>query len=573
MRFEYRYLVFGNTATSNAQTPLDCHVNCGFVRLKISHSCLSVGIIPITYLMKPSRPAVVMAPSVAWILVFVPALIYFLSTRLPSLGFWNELGEPVSVDLWIPSQKNASMDDACSKLSESLYLATSSSCLDHQSSESVSSVPLRYPLQLVHATGLKDVVDIIWRHDSELGRGYLLISESSGHGRIWRWEVGGGPIAIGRTLHLDDSGCRSPHCVEQYLTSGTEQVSSAEPNGSGAMALDFHRAGNPSDHSSGEGLLVVAEWGEGRIVRLEANGARTPLIMHIPCIDHCQRTDEASSSPCSQRIPNSRRMVFTPTGDLIVAVNFESAVGECRTNGASSLDMDPSVVQEDTPPKMSTAALIVLSGAVHVEPLSSLQASREAHGWSAIQNHNHSIHALVSDPSIAWIGGIAIASPTKLYGCAKVLQATDESFRVVIFEIPMGDEDDDNDDEDDDDTGSNSAKDMTERGTLKILFDITEHGPTFQETGAIAVGKSGRIYVSVVDGVLILDITAGGVIGKIRLPNAESPSALTLGGDRYLYVASGSSLYRIRTKDEPIALPTNRVTKRSTSKNTKMAKG
>ncbi len=27
--------------------------------------------------------------------------------------------------------------------------------------------------------------------------------------RIWRWEVGGGPITIGRSLHIERNGCRS----------------------------------------------------------------------------------------------------------------------------------------------------------------------------------------------------------------------------------------------------------------------------------------------------------------------------------------------------------------------------
>jgi hypothetical protein len=31
--------------------------------------------------------------------------------------------------------------------------------------------------------------------------------------------------------------------------------------------------------------LIVAEWGEGRITRLEENGARTPLIIDVPPIE------------------------------------------------------------------------------------------------------------------------------------------------------------------------------------------------------------------------------------------------------------------------------------------------
>ena len=71
------------------------------------------------------------------------------------------------------------------------------------------------------------------------------------------------------------------------------------------MTIDFYG----KEHAS-EGKLVVAEWGEGRIVRLEENGARTPLLMHVPC--ECK-------TKCA--LPNPERMVYTPTGELIVVVN------------------------------------------------------------------------------------------------------------------------------------------------------------------------------------------------------------------------------------------------------------
>jgi hypothetical protein len=507
--------------------------------------------------MKSLYSVVLVHPSLAWLLVFLPALVYFLSTRLPSLGFWKELGEPVTFDIWIPSRLGGVNESAlvCSKLSEAFYFTSNPSCSDPESDGSLtSSLKLRYPLQLVQSVGLTNVVDMIWRHDSELGRGYVLISESSGNGRIWRWEVGGGPIAIGRTLHLDESGCRSNRCTEQHYIKVDDHVP-IESKGSGAMAIDFYRAGNPLDHGISEGLLVVAEWGEGRIVRLETNGARTPLILQIPCMDRCPSTIHVEPrASCTQRIPNSNRMVFTPTGDLIVAVNYERAAGECRISDASS-DNDQPVVEDSI--TKSVASLIVLPGAVHVEPLPSLQMSREAHGWEKIQNHNHSVGVLFSDPSILWIGGIALASPTKLYASATIFKGVDEPYATVIFEVLIGDDDDD------DDVDDSSTDKMKECGTMKVLFDISEHDPTFQTAGAISVSRSGRIYVTVADGVLILDSIAGGLIGKIPIPK-ESPTALILGGDGYLYISSRSLLYRIRIKDRPIALPTNRVSKRFT---------
>jgi hypothetical protein len=489
-------------------------------------------------------PVVQIHPSLAWLLVFLPALGYFLCTRLPSLGFWNELGEPATNFIAIPSTfgKNESMV-ACTKLSDIFYLTSGASdCASTVDPEhSLSSVSLRNALQLVQGTGLKDIVDMVWRHDSELGRGYLLLSESAGHGRIWRWEVGGGPIAIGKTLHLDDAGCRSNQCT--LSNTETDQRISNKRKGSGAMAIDFYRAGKPSEESTSEGLLLVAEWGEGRIVRLEENGARTPIMMHIPCVDRCQIEKEQDKS-CVQRVPNSNRMLFTPTGNLIVSVNFDNVVGECSIHDTPLLNNDNAISTT------SSSSLLLLQNAAHIQPLPSLQISRQAHSWDKLQNHNHSISFLFSDPSIAWIGGIALATPTKLYGSARIDQVNGTS-SIVIFELSIAEDEDDLDD-------MNHNK-KTEQGKMKILFDITEYIPKLQSSGALAISKYGRLFVALHDGVLILDPSVG-VIGKLPVPG-QVPTAVILGGDGYLYICSSFSLYRIRIKDKPVHLPTNQVTK------------
>jgi hypothetical protein len=127
----------------------------------------------------------------------------------------------------------------------------------------------------------------LWRHYPELGRGYLLLADI--HNRIWRWERGGGPIPIGRSLHLDHVVCRhdSVHCMVSVHDDNIDNNDNNEPQPQhqpqvGGMTMDFfHAAAAASSDQMAfwSGQLVVAEWGEGRIIRLEENGARTPLAL------------------------------------------------------------------------------------------------------------------------------------------------------------------------------------------------------------------------------------------------------------------------------------------------------
>jgi hypothetical protein len=154
----------------------------------------------------------------------------------------------------------------CGVLSTLLY--TNNNDRDHPCSE------LHRPVYLVR-DDIEDIVATTWKHDEELGRGYLLLSSSFEQGKIWRWETGGGPIAIGRTLHLLDSGCRSNHYM-LCQSSSSSSFSSSNNNDNNSIVGS---GGIIVNHWHEPPRLVVAEWGEGRIARLEENGARTPLVI------------------------------------------------------------------------------------------------------------------------------------------------------------------------------------------------------------------------------------------------------------------------------------------------------
>ena len=79
--------------------------------------------------------------------------------------------------------------------------------------------------------------------------------------------------------------------------------------GSGAIAIDFH-----GKDVASEGALVVAEWGEGRVVRMEQEtGARTPLMVQVP--DVCASGNNPTTM---RRLHQPHAMLYTPFGDLLV---------------------------------------------------------------------------------------------------------------------------------------------------------------------------------------------------------------------------------------------------------------
>jgi hypothetical protein len=366
--------------------------------------------------------------------------------------------------------------------------------------------------------------------------------------------------------------------------------------GSGALAIDFYRHGNPSTHSS-EGHLMVAEWGEGRIVRLEeTTGARTPLALHVPSF-HCRNTCRATSpgstndnnngtsadsaygaapnDSCWKRIPNIERMLLTPMGDLLLAVNHDDDeanvgddAGECASTGAiipDSDDNDDHAATATPSPSghSATASLVVLSNAVHVPPIASLHESRQAHAWTEIPNGTHptSSRILYSDASVMRIGGIVFNSTTSsVYMTAMRQQhaGNENRTKIVLLEYPLLEDSDEEEDDEDDDVVKDKSARPKSPAQARTLVDLDVYAPGLQRPGALVVAQSGRMFISVHDGVLIVDQSFG-VLGKVLVPLDEPPTALSLGGDGYLYVASKTRLYRIRTREQIATHETNRV--------------
>lgn len=422
-----------------------------------------------------SASSFLLKPSLAWLVVFMPALSYYMGTRLHSLGLFrsSSYGEVIETRLQVLETTAAS----CDKLYKIFSLA---SCQDNAATPTAT---LKYPLYLVQQE-MDQVVASCWQHDSELGRGFLLLSTAGHAGRIWRWETGGGPIAIGRTLCVHDSGCRSEHFLN---------CSSIDMAGSGGIAIDS----SGKDHFQ-EGSLMVAEWGEGRIVRLEENGARTPLVIQVP--DPCSN----ESTSATRRVHQPFSLLYTPFGDLLVLEQYDCG-----------------------------DALVRLKQATHVEPLDSLQTSRKAHSWTSL--NTTTLPELVLSRSK--LGGMALEPNwVNVYLTAK------HGDSIVLLSVSLENEDDE---EETTSTLPNS----------QVVMDFTEYATA---PGPIAVDKKGLIFLGVDKGVLIVQDSK--VLARLNVP--ETPTALTLGEDNFLYISIVSSLLRIRVNEGPVHVPSNLVVKK-----------
>jgi len=350
---------------------------------------------------------------------------------------------------------------------------------------------------------------------------------------------------------------------------------------------------------------VVAEWGEGRIARLESEtGARTPLVIERPplCLVRGSSSNDGNNNNSSTtrttapaastnpRIGRPTSLLYTPFGDLLF-------VERDRTCGAS--------------------AVLRLRHAVHAVPLPSLRASRLAHSWTSVVRRDLQVDDSVDDDDdeesdnnnrknknnnfrldlpevlykerngVASIGGMALTEEwTSLY-----LTAKKEKGDVVLVKLPLVPSDDEEeeegeedryDHEKDEENAGRGAANVAPAGP-KIVFRLSEHVLSAKEgegPGVIAVSRSGVVFWSVPGGVAIVDIASSAVLGRLDLPPATgdddngdgSPSSstevtsLTIGEDNYLYVTTRTRLYRILLREGPAKVPTNLVVKPATAR-------
>jgi hypothetical protein len=478
------------------------------------------------------------SPSWAWVGVWIPALVYFISSRLPRSGLHADA---------LADRLQVYHDRECLSLqSEIVYSNTPCQEVKKSGGGVATRLALSQGLHLLWnaeeategtaaATTTTLLVDSAWQHNPESGRGAVVLSQANDDGRVWRWETGGGPIPLGRTLVLDQAGCRSQACPRQDTT----EEGAMSLRGVGGLTV----TSNHKDKDA-KPLLVLAEWGEGRIIRLEVEtGARTPLVMHVPAHDACRPlannstiTTTTPSPPENwQRLQQPQDLLWTPQGDLLFLDRLDC-------------------------PHASTTSTMVLwrrRAAAQIPALSDLRTSRQAHAWTRLEGQDQSDDwdvLLTADT----LGGLTLAPD----GQSVYVTASIPAVGVVIFHVHLQDEDDD--DEDDEESSSDRKASSLEP---RIVFRLQRYLPTALEAGPLVVTASGKLVLATNEGLALLlppkveaslnnkpnSSGAYRLAGLVPLPIMNRPriTSLTLGADNYLYMTTETRLWRMKLREGP----------------------
>jgi gluconolactonase len=165
-------------------------------------------------------------PDIAWVYVFFPALIFYFSILMNNLNTKPNIG---SIEIYDPSFQK---------------LLYSNSKME------------------VISKGSSWAEGVLWIETDDLS--YLLYSDTI-QNRIFKWEEGKGFFTVGKTIHIDKSGCRTniSHCENTY-----------EPGTNGLIRmLTQHYPKNIP-----QGIDIVAcQHGERAITFLRQNGTRSFL--------------------------------------------------------------------------------------------------------------------------------------------------------------------------------------------------------------------------------------------------------------------------------------------------------
>lgn len=454
---------------------------------------------------------------------------------------------------------------------------------------------------------LSHLTSTTWVHDPDLGRGYLLINDAGRSGRIWRWEVGGGPISIGRTLHMERSGCRSGLWLDpekkyvRYDTKRTEagMVCPENLKGDTAPSPSAHRMtesiSSPSspllllgsasiavEPSSGDGKknLAVAEWGERRIVRLEeGTGARTPLVTLVPTEeDDCPYGNEDNvelnrGGKMKRRVYRPNHLTYTPTGDLLFSDSFV-VNGDVDTVGGR---------EDDALNRRQLGVVYRKKGAVHITPIS-VEQSRDAHGWirtTGEKDEDEDDEIEILFQCDGWIEGISLGLDHAILYVLATGDQTDQigSTTKTVYKLRIGpvDIDDDykEDSEDDKDKG-NTVKD--DEFQLAVLYETSSSdcttndvpGSQFSSTGSkLAVDRTGTLYLISCPTSVTLLSPQGQMIAVMatdhtrrtsrKYSRATQLSSIGFGEDGFLYITSINELMRIKSRVGGLSIPANIV--------------
>jgi len=357
--------------------------------------------------------------------------------------------------------------------------------------------------------------DMTWVEDVDLGRGYLLLSDSASSGKVWRYETGGGLVPIGKSLFLDQAGCRSSHWTScDSITDG----------GGKGLTLQVFK----DENRFNIGRLIIVESGEERIVRLEEDGARTPLVLNIPSL---------CGTGVSGRLNRPGRLLYTPFGDMLFTDTME-----CRD--------DPDAET------LFKSAIYRVKEVVNI-PSITFQQSRDAHTWTMKEMTEHHPDAQesveLSYNGMEYISDMIVGKDvTSLFVAGSISRPEGGCRKVIVKMI--------------DDTDATRTQNLDE---MPVFFDMSEFyrsGQCTDEGIAMAINSDGHIFASYPGGVAIID-SEGDLLSTVSvLMNNEDgeivdvrPNGLIIGNDGYLYMTTKKVLLRLKVKSSVLDYPTNLI--------------
>lgn len=558
----------------------------------------------------------------AWFAIFLTALSYFIATRTGESsrgGVLSSFSKPYDVVSSSVTIGNVNQRESAEALLRSTFYTTKKegdesspllTLVPYRRLEVILSSPPDTPAATFQGDGgeckrlggasssqmirgqdapipyLSHLSSTTWVHDEELGRGYLLLADAGRSGRIWRWEVGGGPITIGRSLHMERSGCRSGLWVgdaiqgegakiahdgtlcPENLFGGTakddggaetlcspESSSTAIPSehppllGTASLAVELTRN---SERASAGKNIIVAEWGERRIVRVEGEtGARTPLVTLVPPSNGTNNGQQPQHP--WRRVYRPNHLSYTPFGDLIFTDNYEMN----QSNGTI----------------LNHGAVYRRREAVHIPPIP-VEQSRDAHGWASTTKDGgndievDNIDTLFQTKNGSMIEGIALG-PDFAELFILVTTANSAGWTKTIYKLQLSAED--GGDEIDDKKAEKNAGDYSTfyemtSATCKSNVSV-ENNPTSSVGSKLTIDEKGTIYIiSCPTSVSLLDKDKGHVIGTLALDNNVQKSdaittltSISFGEDGYLYITSPRDLMRVKSRVGGMTLPTDLV--------------
>lgn len=463
----------------------------------------------------------------AWLFVFIPAFVYYVHRVYLTSRATGSRNQYHPVAYYVQKENNG--DDELRKI---LYLETKP--LESNPNRLIFQTPMEAILRN-EGVGVDadkglflSLMGPSWIHSPELGRGYLLFSDSHpSKNRVWRWEVGNGPITIGRTLHMAKSGCRSSQCIRHKVVDGGDSDNSDNSSeSSGSEEGDGSADLMPLGGEGVEPLLVVCELGERRVVRIEEDGARTPLLTHYK--------EKGMNGP--------RSLTMSPFGDLIVT----------------------------DPPSNGIGGGVYVVREIHdVEAIKSAE-SRMKHHYPA----NTTVELLYD--GLYQPTGIAMGKD--LDG---VYISDGNAGNSIIVKVPFDQDEEEDDDDDDDDVDvkeskksdirktdsipktrealqkpSSSLEDQCDALNQRHTFFSAIHHPTKIKFGGMVVDEHGNIWIAAGPSGVFIVSPLGTLLGSIPImTESDFATDVTIGQDGYLYVTTHSQLLRLKVKVKQFMVP------------------